>query len=332
MSVGTWIDGKSCPRIDVYVHSLEIRGRGRARTQPQPCRVPVAEGIVAEHARSVVLEQLVAVIRRSPALLDLRDRSPSRLVAGREPSCSHPVPGEKRAVHDERGRSLWVGRREERGHRRAFGVPDYCCSLRPDRVEDRAYVIHPGLKRGYARHAVREAGTALVEQDQAAERCEPPVERRQPRLLPAVLDVRDESGNEDEVERTVARDLIGDVDLTAPGIARLRSIHGHSLYSRRPQTKGRSRISAARSPDSFEAAISQYESLVFRQPRSGFPCRCEFRPEVVADELDRPCEVLRNPQRGMSFSRDSRSAAPSSCAATWRESATAAISCRSSGK
>ena len=145
---------QECPRIDIDVHSLEIRRRGRTGTQPQPRRVPVAERIVPEHARSVVLEQLVAVIRRSPALLDLRDRSLCRLVAGRETPFSHPVPGEKRAVHDQRCRSLRVGRREKRGHRGAFGVPDYRCSRRPDRVEDGAYVVHPGLERGYARDSV----------------------------------------------------------------------------------------------------------------------------------------------------------------------------------
>ena len=44
------------------------------------------------------------------------------------------------------------------------------------------------------------------------------------RLLPRELDVRDEARHEDEVDRPLAEDLVGDVDGAAPGVARLRNL------------------------------------------------------------------------------------------------------------
>jgi hypothetical protein len=41
-------------------------------------------------------------------------------------------------------------------------------------------------------------------------------------VLPDELDVRDEPGDEDDVELALAEDLVGDVDLAASGVPRLR--------------------------------------------------------------------------------------------------------------
>src|SRR5205085_3605513 len=73
---------------------------------------------------------------------------------------------------------------------------------------------------------VRHAGAALVERDDPAERGEPLEEPARERILPHHVDVRDPPGDEDEIERTVAEDLIGDVDVAALRVARL-GVHDH---------------------------------------------------------------------------------------------------------
>ena len=49
---------------------------------------------------------------------------------------------------------------------------------------------------------------------------------RERRLRPEVLEVRDPAHDEDEVERPVADDLIGDVDVAAARVMRLGDLNG----------------------------------------------------------------------------------------------------------
>jgi hypothetical protein len=58
-------------------------------------------------------------------------------------------------------------------------------------------------------------GRALVEDDQPRERREAGEEVGKVRLLPGDLDVRDEPGNQDEIDRAIADDLRGDADVAA---------------------------------------------------------------------------------------------------------------------
>ena len=79
--------------------------------------------------------------------------------------------------------------------------------------------------------AIGEPGPALVEEDQPREGREPAEEARVARLLPRQLEVGDPARDKDEVERAVADDLIGDVDVAAPGVARLRRLRtAYSLH------------------------------------------------------------------------------------------------------
>src|SRR4029453_5078287 len=65
---------------------------------------------------------------------------------------------------------------------------------------------------------VRETRAALVEADQARERSEPLEEVGVRRIPPVDLEVREEPGDEDQVERSVAGQLVGDVDVAAPRV------------------------------------------------------------------------------------------------------------------
>src|SRR5262245_17508277 len=75
--------------------------------------------------------------------------------------------------------------------------------------------MHALLEREDLRAAVEHAGTALVEQDNAAERGEAPEECAMVGRPPGRFDVRNETRNEQQVERTFAEDLIGDVNVVA---------------------------------------------------------------------------------------------------------------------
>jgi hypothetical protein len=88
-----------------------------------------------------------------------------------------------------------------------------------DRIHDRAHVVHARFEIGHAERSVRETGTALVEPDQARNRAESFEEVRMTRLLPVLLEVGDEARDEHEVDRAVAGDLVGDVEVAAARVA-----------------------------------------------------------------------------------------------------------------
>lgn len=220
---------EQCPSIGVQVHALQrLRGR-RASAEPHAGRIPIPERLVAKHAGRVVGKQLVAVVGRPPAVTDLAQRRLGGLVSRGQPPGSHPVPGEIGPVHDQGGGSLGVGGGEHGGHGRALRVADDGGSLARLRVHDRTQVVHACLERRDARHAIRQSGPALVEDDEAAERHDRAIEVGQRGLFPAVLHVRYEAWGEDEVERPVPDDLVRDADLSAPRVARLWSVHADIL-------------------------------------------------------------------------------------------------------
>ena len=112
-------------------------------------------------------------------------------------------------------RALRVGGGEQDAHRPTLRQPKECGTLRARGVHHRAHVVHAVLQRRRAGNRVRKPRAALVEQDQSRERRELLEETRDARVRPLQVEVRDETRHEDEVERTVAHDLKGDVDLPA---------------------------------------------------------------------------------------------------------------------
>ena len=108
---------------------------------------------------------------------------------------------------------------EEDAHRRAFRDADDGGALGSDGVHDRADVVHPNLERRVGGHGVGHACPALVENDQSGKRGDALEEGAQERNGPRKLDVRGRAGNEDDVERPVAGDTVGDVDVAAARVA-----------------------------------------------------------------------------------------------------------------
>jgi hypothetical protein len=70
--------------------------------------------------------------------------------------------------------------------------------------------------------AVTQAGAAFVEHDQTRERAEPGHEMAETGLFPMRVKIGDKTGNEDQIERAIAYDLIGDAGLAALGVTRFR--------------------------------------------------------------------------------------------------------------
>jgi hypothetical protein len=119
-------------------------------------------------------------------------------------------------------------RREQKIQRAGLRRAEQCGAFGPRRVHHCPDVVHPLLERRQTveRDGVGHARAALVEQDQPGERCESIEEPREARLLPDVLDVRDPTMDEYEVLRSIADNLISDVQLAAARVSRLGGRHG----------------------------------------------------------------------------------------------------------
>ncbi len=133
------------------------------------------------------------------------------------------------ANHHERARLLRIRRGKERAHRTALRHADERRVVRSHLVHHRPHVVHALLERRELGDAIGEAGAALVDQDEARERRQAVEKAREGRLGPEVLEVRDPAHDEDEIARTAADDLVGDVDVAAARVVRL----GHRHHRRR---------------------------------------------------------------------------------------------------
>jgi hypothetical protein len=134
------------------------------------------------------------------------------------------VPSEGTIQH-QRPSTLGIGCGEQQAHRSALGYAEQRCALRTGRVHHRAHVVHALFESRNSREPIRQAGAALVEQDQAREAGEAGKEFRVCRVLPGNVEVRDKARHINYVERPVADDLVGDVDVAAFGVTGFRRFH-----------------------------------------------------------------------------------------------------------
>ena len=123
------------------------------------------------------------------------------------------------AVQHERCDPLRVGGGHQDRHRAALGVAAQHRAPRTDGVHDREHVVHPRLEVGQPLRPVRHPGAALVEADQPTHRAQPVEEVGVPRVGPVQLQVRDEAGDQHDVQIAAAGDLVGDVQAVADGVA-----------------------------------------------------------------------------------------------------------------
>ena len=210
------------PHVDLDVHPLERLDVTRA------CALPQGKGQGVLRLRVQVRRPAADHVDRrveiAPGAKEAADVVVRLLLGDPERIVGSPDQPGKRAPQDQRRRPFRMGRGEEKRHRTTLRRAEEDGPGRPDGVHDCTYVVHTSLQRGDP-DSIGHARAALVEADQATGRLQPAYEVRQRGLLPGELDVRDEALHPDDVERPVARHLIGDRDITAPRIPGARR-HG----------------------------------------------------------------------------------------------------------
>ena len=209
--------------VDAAVHAGEGGRRGRARARAQVPGPPGAELLVVHDPGC----ELVQVHDAAPLVPDAADVAFTLLGCGRPRVVRLPQPDREAAVDDEAFGPLRVRGGEQEAHGAALGVAEDDRALGAGRVHHRSHVVHPLLERRQAvdGHPVREPGTSLVEVDDPTEGPEPLEDTGHPRLLPEKLDVGHPAVDENQVPRTGAEDLVGDLHPVARGVADLA---GHS--------------------------------------------------------------------------------------------------------
>ena len=163
----------------------------------------------------------VEVGARPPHLGELRPHRPAPLLVVGPVDVVVRHRARHRGVEDDRLHALGRQRRGGDGQRPAGGVAHEHRALAARGVEDGEDVARLVLQRHRLAARVRQAAAAAVHVQQPAEAHEALEEAGQPRLLPQVLDVRDEAGDEEQVGRRVAGRRPRDGGLAVAGVARL---------------------------------------------------------------------------------------------------------------
>ena len=114
----------------------------------------------------------------------------------------------------------------------------------PGRVEDRDDVGYLGLEVGHpiGRHGIGEAGPAAIEVDEPREPAEATQKARVFGDFPDELDVVDPVVDKEQVDRPVADDLVGEMDVPVPGEARGGDVGHERIMGRMPAMTLRARL------------------------------------------------------------------------------------------
>ena len=137
----------------------------------------------------------------------------------------------RRATPNHQCRSpLGIGSREQDAHCRPFGNTIEGDTLRAHGVHYRPDIIHARLQTGSAGDRIGHPRSALVEPDEPREGPQVSKKLRKARQRPLELHVGHEAGNEEEVERAVAKELVGDVDVATQRVPRLGLHRGILTY------------------------------------------------------------------------------------------------------
>jgi hypothetical protein len=132
-----------------------------------------------------------------------------------------------RIPEHETERPLREGRGEEQDHWRRVSTRPEDGALRTGGVEDGPHVVHLDVERRHAAGPVGQPRATLVEEDHAREFGERAGEAGAMPVLPPKLQVVEEVRQEQQVDRPVPDDLVGDVRVPVARIAGLgRCLHG----------------------------------------------------------------------------------------------------------
>ena len=128
----------------------------------------------------------------------------------------------KAAEQDELRHAFRIGRGKQYTHGGAFGEAHDDRALRADAIHDRANVIHALLKRRRARYPIGQSLASFVERDHAGKCRQAPQEGGIAGQFVRELDMRYKAGDHHDVDGPGAHHLVGDVDVAAERITRVR--------------------------------------------------------------------------------------------------------------
>ncbi len=124
---------------------------------------------------------------------------------------------------------------ERHAHRTTLGNTDERRPFASGRIHHGSDVVHAFFESWPACDPVGESGAPLVEDDHPAELGEAAENIGPVGQLPVQLHVGDEARGVDQVEGSFAKDLVGDVEVTAHGIAGDGPVHDTSVVQVKPR-------------------------------------------------------------------------------------------------
>ena len=132
--------------------------------------------------------------------------------------------------------AIGVGRGEDEPHQPPAQGRDQRRPVATGRVHDRADIVDPGLDRrqGLDRHRVGHADATLVERDEPPDLREPSTDLRDRRHVPLGFLMTHPLVRQDEIDRPLAEDLVGEVQAVDSSVVRL-GIHPRRIAMRRAE-------------------------------------------------------------------------------------------------
>ena len=213
---------KNTADLDLAVHAHQRGHGGRARAEPLVASPPALEGSI-RRARG---RKSLHAAAGAPCLLDIAEEC-RECRFGRKPVGE----ARKAAVERQRAATIRIGRGKQDGQRRAFGNPQQRCLLHAGRIHHRAEIVHTLIEAGKLGYPIRHSGAALVEGYYPGVAAQTVQKAGEVGLVPIILDVRYEAWNHDQIDRAIAKRLIGDVNVAALGVLRNR-LHGRLPLAR----------------------------------------------------------------------------------------------------
>src|SRR5215467_8172895 len=216
------------PGVNVMVHPEERLGRARTRALSFDHRAPRLISLVFRETRRERRPRRSG----SPRIAQSRNDSLELGLRATPWIIGRPGNTSEAAVQNQRRRALRVRRCEQRAHRPAFGCPENRSAFRTDRVHHGTNVVHSLFQRRDWYAAIGEARPTFVEPDESGDRCEPFHEVGITGFVPVVFEIGYEPWYVNQIEWPLSDHLVGDVEIAAARILRVR-LHAFPLTTNR---------------------------------------------------------------------------------------------------
>ena len=171
-------------------------------------------------------DQILAV---APPVVNLTQLT-APFVFGRRPwVIGRPEAPRRGVIEDESAGPLRIGRSEQhRDPRSLLGRPEDR-TLRVNCVHHGTDVVHPRLQRRHLPYRIREAASALVEEDGPGRLGEPLDVINEEGHIPSREQIGERAAHEDDVRVALPDDLVGDRNVAASRVVNVGDLHDESV-------------------------------------------------------------------------------------------------------